>query len=72
MSWLRAVLPVASVVVLTILAVLPWGVPVEDRVALPLLSGAASYYWTCDTSLDRHTPWQHGQDRQHHDGRDGQ
>lgn len=48
MSRLRALLPVASVVVLTILAVLPWGVPVEDRVALPLLSVAVIYYWTCD------------------------
>lgn len=48
MSRLRALLPVASVVMLTIMAVLPWGVPVEDRFALPLLPVAAIYYWTSD------------------------
>lgn len=48
MRSLRAFLPFASVVLLTIAAILPWGLPVEDRFVLPLLPIVAIYYWTLD------------------------
>ncbi|MBS0234646.1 MAG: rod shape-determining protein MreD [Proteobacteria bacterium] len=48
MRWLRAFLPVASVAILTVVAILPWGLPVEDRFVLPLLPIVAIMYWTLD------------------------
>ncbi len=48
MSWLRTLAPVASVALLTIAAILPWGLPVEDRFVLPLLPIVAITYWTLD------------------------
>lgn len=48
MTWLRAFLPVATVAILTVAAILPWGLPVEDRFVLPLLPIVAIMYWTLD------------------------
>jgi rod shape-determining protein MreD len=48
MRWLRFLMPVASVAALTIVAILPWGLPTEDRFVLPLLPVVAIYYWTLD------------------------
>lgn len=48
MRWLRFLMPVASVAALTIVAILPWGLPTVDRFVLPLLPVVAIYYWTLD------------------------
>ena len=48
MMWLRFLMPVISVVVLTLAAVLPWGLAAEDRFVLPLLPVIAIYRWTLD------------------------
>ena len=48
MRWLRFILPAASVAALTIVAILPWGLPTADRFVLPLLPVVAIYYWTLD------------------------
>lgn len=39
------VVPFASVVILAVLAALPWGLPTEDRFFLPLLPVVAIHYW---------------------------
>jgi rod shape-determining protein MreD len=38
-------IPIASVVVLVLIAVLPWGLPPAGRFVLPLLPFAAIHYW---------------------------
>ncbi|WP_045836613.1 rod shape-determining protein MreD [Hyphomicrobium sp. 99] len=48
MMWLRFLMPVISVVVLTLAAALPWGLAAEDRFVLPLLPVIAIYEWTRD------------------------
>ena len=48
MRWLRSLMPVASIAVLTLTAALPWGLPTADRFVLPLLPVVAIYYWTLD------------------------
>lgn len=40
------VLPSASVAMLALLAVLPWGLPANARFVLPFLPVAAIYYWS--------------------------
>ena len=42
---LRHLAPMGSIAVLTLLAVLPWGLPAEDRFFLPLLPVIAIHYW---------------------------
>lgn len=48
MMWLRFLMPVISVGVLMLAAVLPWGLAAEDRFVLPLLPVIAIYRWTLD------------------------
>lgn len=48
MMWLRFLMPVLSVAVLTLVAALPWGLAAEDRFVLPLLPVIAIYRWTLD------------------------
>jgi rod shape-determining protein MreD len=49
MMRVRSLMPALSVSVLTIVAILPWGLPWEDRFVLPLLPIVAIYYWTRDS-----------------------
>lgn len=48
MSWLRFLMPVITVAALTVVAILPWGLPVDDRFVLPLLPIVVIYYWTLE------------------------
>jgi rod shape-determining protein MreD len=48
MRLVRSLVPLVTVVMLTIFALLPWGMPSEDRFILPLLPIVAIYYWTLD------------------------
>jgi len=48
MTRLRLLMPVLWLSVLAIVAILPWGLPWEDRFVLPLLPIVAIYYWTLD------------------------
>ncbi len=52
MTWLRYVAPIGSVLFLTLIAALPWGLPAEDRFFLPLMPVIAIHYWTL-----RHDAW---------------
>ncbi|MFT3730473.1 MAG: rod shape-determining protein MreD [Hyphomicrobium sp.] len=45
---MRLLTPILSVAALTIVAVLPWGLPTDDRFVLPLLPIVAIIYWTLD------------------------
>jgi rod shape-determining protein MreD len=45
---LRTLMPVATVALLTIAAVLPWGLSSANRLTLPLLPVVAIYFWTLD------------------------
>jgi rod shape-determining protein MreD len=45
MGLLRFAGPFVSVAALTLIAVLPWGLPSEDRFVLPLLPVIAIHYW---------------------------
>ncbi len=51
MTWPRFVMPVVSVAVLTIVAILPWGMAADYRFVLPLLPIVAIYYWTLDRDV---------------------
>jgi rod shape-determining protein MreD len=46
MSWTKVPVPILSVVLLTLISALPWGLPADDRFFLPLLPAAAVYMWT--------------------------
>jgi rod shape-determining protein MreD len=46
MPWMKYAIAFGSIVVLTVLAALPWGLPSEDRFFLPLLPVVAIQYWT--------------------------
>jgi rod shape-determining protein MreD len=48
MRSLRFLMPVVTVAALTVVAILPWGLPTGDRFVLPLLPIVAIYYWTLD------------------------
>ncbi len=48
MMRLRMIIPVLSVALLTIAAILPWGLPTDYRFVLPLLPIVAIYYFTLD------------------------
>lgn len=50
------IIPALSVCALCGLAVLPWGLPLSGRLALPFLPVAAIYYWASRFG-DRLTPW---------------
>jgi rod shape-determining protein MreD len=52
MDWLRNLAPIGSIAFLTVLAVLPWGLPSEYRFFLPLLPVIAIHFWTL-----RHDAW---------------
>ena len=52
MNVMRFVAPIGSVVLLTLIAALPLGVPAGDRFFLPLLPVVAVHYWTL-----RHDAW---------------
>jgi rod shape-determining protein MreD len=43
-SW-KEIMPLVSVVLVTLLAALPWGLPSEARFLLPLLPYAAIHFW---------------------------
>ena len=46
MRALRFLAPMASIALLTLLAVLPWGLPSEDRFFLPMMPVIAIHYWS--------------------------
>lgn len=46
MAWLKGISAFGSILLLTVLAALPWGLPSEDRFFLPLLPLVAIHYWT--------------------------
>ena len=48
MMLLRSLVPITTVAVLTLVAIMPWGLPAEDRFVLPLFPVVAIYYWTLD------------------------
>ena len=52
MNIMRFAAPIGSVVLLTLLAAMPLGVPAGDRFFLPLLPVVAVHYWTL-----RHDAW---------------
>jgi rod shape-determining protein MreD len=42
---LKYIVPLSSIVLLTLIAALPWGLPSEDRFFLPFLPVVAIHYW---------------------------
>ena len=46
MRAMKYLAPVASIALLTLLAVLPWGLPSEDRFFLPMMPVIAIHYWS--------------------------
>lgn len=45
MPALRYVVPLSSIILLTLIAALPWGLPSEDRFFLPFLPVVVIHYW---------------------------
>lgn len=45
MPALRYIVPLTSIILLTLIAALPWGLPSEDRFFLPFLPVIAIHYW---------------------------
>jgi rod shape-determining protein MreD len=45
MRVLRDILPVLTLAILTLVSVLPWGLPSESRFILPLLPALGMHYW---------------------------
>ncbi len=45
MPALKYIVPLSSIVLLTLIAALPWGLPSEDRFFLPFLPVVAIHYW---------------------------
>ena len=45
MPALKYIVPLSSIILLTLIAALPWGLPSEDRFFLPFLPVVAIYYW---------------------------
>ncbi len=45
MPALRYIVPFSSIILLTLIAALPWGLPSEDRFFLPFLPVVAIHYW---------------------------
>lgn len=46
MPWLKYIGSFGSIILLMLLAALPWGLPPQDRFFLPLLPVVAVHYWT--------------------------
>lgn len=57
MSVFEALVPGATVVFLSFVAALPWGIPSESRFILPLLPYMAIHYWASSHRPDRMPLW---------------